>query len=83
MKIQSLFRHNEHGIDRALRIILGLALLSLVVVGPKTYWGLFGLVPLVTGLVGSCPVYTLLGIATCPTRHQRRDDGIRTGGSRA
>jgi hypothetical protein len=56
---------NVGGIDRALRIVLGLVLLSLVVVGPKTLWGLVGLVPLATGLIRFCPVYPLLGISTC------------------
>ena len=56
---------NEGKLDRALRIVLGLALLSLVFVGPQTNWGLIGLVPLVTGLVGNCPVYSVLGISTC------------------
>ena len=56
---------NEGTLDRALRIILGLVLLSLIFIGPQTMWGLVGLVPLVTGLVGVCPVYSLLGIKTC------------------
>lgn len=56
---------NEHPIERALRIIIGLVLLSLVFVGPKTYWGLIGIVPLATGVLGSCPLYTLFGISTC------------------
>lgn len=57
---------NVGGIDRAMRIILGLVLLSLVVVGPKTLWGLVGLVPLATGLLRFCPVYPLFGLSTCP-----------------
>lgn len=64
--MKNFFATNEGTIDRALRVILGLALLSLVFVGPKTLWGLFGVVPLVTGLLGTCPVYSLLGIRTCP-----------------
>lgn len=59
---------NEGRIDRILRVILGLALLSLVFFGPKTMWGLVGLIPLVTGLVGTCPIYSLLGIRTCKVR---------------
>ena len=59
---------NEGTIDRALRVILGLVLLSLVFVGPQTMWGLIGIVPLVTGLVGICPLYSILGVSTCPTR---------------
>lgn len=50
--------------ERAFRIIVGVGLLSLVVVGPKTLWGLVGLVPLLTGMVGKCTLYTLLGIST-------------------
>ncbi|MEZ4365584.1 MAG: DUF2892 domain-containing protein [Kofleriaceae bacterium] len=60
---------NEGTIDRILRVVVGLALLALVVVGPKTYLGLFGLIPLVTGLVGFCPLYRLVGLSTCPVRH--------------
>ncbi len=63
--MSKLLPANEHVIDRAIRVILGLVLLSLVVVGPHTLWGLVGLVPLLTGLVGSCPLYTLVGISTC------------------
>ena len=56
---------NEGNIDPALRIIAGFALLALVFVGPQTPWGWIGIVPLVTGLVGFCPLYRLLGINTC------------------
>lgn len=59
---------NEGSLDRTLRIVVGLVLLSLVFIGPQTPWGWIGLVPLVTGLVGFCPVYRLLGINTCPRR---------------
>ena len=59
---------NEHGIERALRVVIGLVVLSLVVVGPKSLWGLVGIVPLATGLLGSCPLYTLLGVSTCPVK---------------
>lgn len=56
---------NEGKVDRTLRVIVGVALISLVFVGPMTPLGWIGLVPLVTGLVGTCPVYSLLGINTC------------------
>ena len=59
---------NEGTIDRALRVIAGAALVSLVFVGPEASWGWIGVVPLVTGLVGNCPVYSLLGISTCPIK---------------
>jgi Protein of unknown function (DUF2892) len=57
---------NVGGIDRILRIIIGLGLLSLVFIGPQNPWGWIGLVPLLTAFVGFCPVYTLLGVNTCP-----------------
>lgn len=59
---------NEGTIDRALRVILGLVLIALVFVGPQTPWGWVGVVPLLTGLVGFCPLYRLVGINTCSTR---------------
>ncbi|MEO7962800.1 MAG: DUF2892 domain-containing protein [Gemmatimonadaceae bacterium] len=59
-------RRNVGGLDRALRITLGLVLLSLTIVGPQTTWGLLGLIPLATGLVGWCPLYGMLGINSCP-----------------
>ena len=59
---------NEGTIDRAVRVIVGLALISLVFVGPQTAWGWVGVVPLLTGIVGWCPAYTLLGVSTCAKR---------------
>ena len=59
-------KNNEAGWDRVLRIVLGLGLLSLIGLGPHTWWGLVGLVPLITGAWGFCPVYRLLGMSTCP-----------------
>lgn len=56
---------NMGGVDRVLRTLIGVVLLALVFVGPQTPWGWIGLVPLITGLVGICPLYTLLGIKTC------------------
>lgn len=66
--LSKLLPNNEHPIERAVRVALGLAVLSLVVVGPHTLWGLLGAVPLLTGLLGSCPLYTVFGISTCQTR---------------
>lgn len=62
--MELLFPRNENNADRLLRVLLGLVLLALVWVGPKTAWGWVGLVPLLTGLVGSCPLYRVLGICT-------------------
>ena len=61
-------KKNEGNLDRALRVIAGLVLLSLVFIGPQTLWGLVGIIPLVTGLVGVCPLYSILGIRTCPMK---------------
>lgn len=56
---------NVGSTDRILRILVGLAILSLVFVGPQTYWGLLGLVPLLTGLIRYCPAYSIIGVNTC------------------
>ena len=58
---------NESSADRAIRVVVGVVLLSLIFVGPKTLWGLIGLVPLLTGVVGFCPLYRVLGM-TKPMR---------------
>lgn len=56
---------NVGTIDRVARVVLGLALIALVFVGPQTPWGWIGVIPLVTALAGFCPAYRLLGIRTC------------------
>ena len=56
-----MFKTNVGSIDRILRIVLGLGLLSLVFVGPQTPLGWIGLVPLFTGLMSTCPVYSVFG----------------------
>jgi len=58
---------NVGGIDRVLRISVGLALISLVFIGPQSPWGWVGIVPLATGLLGWCPAYLPFGIKTCKT----------------
>lgn len=65
--LEKLFPNNEHVVERVIRVVLGLVALSLVFVGPATPWGWLGLVPLATGALGSCPLYTLFGLSTCPT----------------
>ena len=61
---------NVGGIDKLVRIIVGLGLLALVFVleGNLRWLGLIGVVPLVTGLIGYCPLYSLLGLSTCPAK---------------
>ena len=67
-----MFKTNEGTVDRALRVLVGAALLVWFFVDSGTgfwHWAkLIGIVPLVTGLVGSCPLYSLLGISTCPVK---------------
>jgi hypothetical protein len=58
-------KKNIGGIERVIRIIAGLGILSLVFIGPETKWGYLGLILLATGLTGWCPPYQLLGISTC------------------
>ncbi len=59
---------NEGVVDRALRVVVGLAIVSLAFIGPQTPWAYLGLVPLATGVIGFCPAYALLGIRTCKLR---------------
>jgi len=58
---------NEASWDRIARVVAGILLLSLTVIGPQTPWGWLGLVPLATGIWGFCPAYRLFGISTCQT----------------
>lgn len=62
---------NEATWDRALRILIGVIALSFVVVGPKSSWGLLGLIPFVTGFVGYCPLYQVFGVTTCANKTAR------------
>lgn len=55
---------NMGNVDRVLRVVVGVGLISLVFVGPQTMWGLIGIVPLLTALVGWCPAYAPFGIST-------------------
>lgn len=56
---------NIGNLERIVRAVVGLGLISLVFIGPQTPWGWVGLVPLATALIGWCPPYALLGINTC------------------
>lgn len=61
---------NVGDIERVVRVLAGLGILSLVFVGPQSLWGLLGIVPVLTGLTGWCPPYSLLGINTCRIKPQ-------------
>lgn len=59
---------NEGSLDRTLRIVVGLVLVALALTGTVGAWGWIGVVPIVTGALGWCPAYTLLGINTCAVK---------------
>ncbi len=60
-----MFTTNVGSTDRIIRIVLGIVLLALAFVGPQTPWGFLGIIPLVTGFMRMCPLYSLIGINTC------------------
>ncbi len=66
--MDKILPRNEHTVERAVRVAIGIGLLAIAFVGPKTPWGYLGIIPLVTGLLGSCPLYTLFGFSTCPMK---------------
>ena len=61
-------KQNVGGIDRTLRIVIGLVLIGLAATGTVGLWGYIGIAPLLTGLVGWCPPYALLGWKTCSVK---------------
>lgn len=63
----SLLMTNEHPVERVVRVALGIVLLGAAFAGSIGAWGYIGVVPLLTGLVGTCPLYSVLGFSTCPT----------------
>lgn len=67
-----MFKVNEGAADRIIRIVAGVVLIALFFLYPDAswrYWTLIGIVPLVTGLIGTCPIYAMLGISTCPVKN--------------
>jgi hypothetical protein len=63
--MRKLFPANVNPIERAIRVVAGLALSSSIFIGPHTAWGFVGIVPLLTGIAGDCPLYTVFGFSTC------------------
>lgn len=63
-----MFKTNVGTLDRIARILAGLALLALTLTGTIGVWGWIGVVPLATGLLSTCPLYTVLGFNTCPMK---------------
>jgi Protein of unknown function (DUF2892) len=67
----TMFNTNEGSMDRALRVIVGAVLLGMFFMYPEASWRnwtLIGIVPLLTGLAGTCPLYSVLGLSTCPVK---------------
>ncbi len=63
-----MFKSNVGGIDRLLRVVIGIALIAMTLTGTIGVWGWIGVVPLLTAALGSCPLYTMLGMSTCPMK---------------
>jgi len=63
-----MFKNNVGGIDRVLRIVVGLVLIGLAASGTVGVWGWIGVVPLLTGALGTCPLYSVVGLSTCPMK---------------
>ncbi|MFZ2394555.1 YgaP family membrane protein [Rhodoferax sp.] len=61
-------KQNVGGIDRILRIVLGLVLIGLTLTDTIGVWGWLGVVPLATGATGWCPPYAIFGWNTCSTK---------------
>ncbi len=60
-------KKNIGGLERVVRVMAGLTVLSLAFIGPRSAWAYLGIIPLATGLVGWCPPYALFGLSTCKT----------------
>jgi hypothetical protein len=67
LKEEQIMKKNIGSVERIIRIIAGIAIISLAFVGPQSAWAYLGIVPLATGLIGWCPPYALFGFSTCKT----------------
>jgi hypothetical protein len=59
---------NEHPVERVIRVAVGVGLVGMAVMGTIGAWGYIGVVPILTGALGTCPLYTLFGLSTCPVK---------------
>jgi hypothetical protein len=64
-----MFKTNVGTVDRIARVLIGLVLIALTVTGSIGVWGWIGVVPLATAALGTCPLYTLIGVSTCPMKN--------------
>jgi hypothetical protein len=62
-------KKNIHPVERVVRVLVGLGLMSMAFVGPQSLWFLIGIAPVLTGLSGWCPPYQMLGISTCKMKN--------------
>ena len=63
-----MFKTNVGTVDRIARVLIGIALIAMTLTGAIGAWGWIGVVPLLTGALQTCPLYTVLGLNTCPVR---------------
>jgi hypothetical protein len=68
---RSFMKMNEGNLDRTLRIVFGIFIFSLLFWGPKSSWAYIGIIPFITGVIGYCPLYSILGFNTCPLREKK------------
>ncbi len=66
--LEKLLPRNVHNVERVVRVLIGIGILSLAFVGPESPWGYLGIIPITTGLIGTCPLYTVFGFSTCPKK---------------
>jgi hypothetical protein len=66
--MEKTMKSNVGGLDKILRIVIGIALVALAITGVIGVWGWIGVVPLLTGLIGKCPAYSIFGISSCPVK---------------
>lgn len=71
----NILPRNEHRLERVARVVLGLGIISLAFIGPQSPWAWLGLVPLITGAIGSCPIYTVFGVSTCSIPNKNKIAG--------
>ena len=64
-------KFNVGGVDRILRIVIGLVLIARAATGTVGWWGWLGVIPLLTGVVRFCPLYSLVGMNTCPMKARK------------
>jgi hypothetical protein len=64
-------KFNVGGVDRILRIVIGLVFIALAATGTVGWWGWLGVIPLLTGVVRFCPLYSLVGMNTCPMKARK------------